>query len=1409
MLKSFLLSLICFVILESANPQAIDFSTIPKSGTILVYTHQDDDLIWMLPFWNISEKFIGAAMPASPGFADVVHNQQMYMDNNGYDINYESSWIHPWGLVTDAEYVNYYWNNDVNYWYLEKDHVRAFWNEKDTNLTRREINKIKAKIEQYIADPGVSRIITHNNWGEYGHTQHKAVSAAVRELAVKYRKDVWMLGVNNNSFIDVPVPAGLTYTMGNFDGNLFNAVRNIYLYPQNWWTWSKTFTPSGNHVFIKVVDAGIDKSNILTGATVTESGPHQFESGSYIFDGDDDYMTLAGNNNTSFTIAMRIRPDEIKSMDISKMTEYPLSTKFDRSFYMQSDGRITARIYDGQSRTVTSTSTLSTGDWTHILMTGDGSTLKIYINGIREDSINTGAAISNYVSPEFLLGQAQETTSFFRGQISDVRLYDFVMPDSEITSQFNPSSITSHSIFCSAGTGGTISPPGTILVNQGGSQTYTITPNSGFKISEVLVDNVSVGVPSSYTFNKVTTVHTIAATFSSITSSIALYKPTFYQSYQSGCESFRANDADGTNNSYWAASPYSQWWIVDLGSNYDLSSVLIRNYVDGTRYYQYNIQASTDNVTYTKIAEKNNTNKAVDAGDAYNVNATARYLKVIMTYNSANGGVHITDFRAYGTLSGPSGTYTITSSADIGCSISPPGVITLNQGTSKTFTITANDGYQISDVLVDNISVGAVSTYTFSDVTSSHTIYAKTFSAATPTYEIDYYNELTNKVIPSTDEYSYNSDMSNAVNGNGQKLALIPGKDVYFRTKAGNGLNASYIQHLVVLTRPPVPSVSIDFAYEKSVEIIGSTIEYSTSSSYTNPVSGNGGKISLTPGQDLYLWVKATNGSFYSLVTHLVVPNRPAKPSITIDYFNEKSSVVSSALDWSVNSTMTSAISGTDAPLTLTPGTDLFIRVKPTSGSFSSDVQTLEVPERPATPSISIDFENEKTVESIDPAIEYSTSDLFTDTVNGDGSEVSLITGKDMYFRVKATSNSFYSVVSHLSVPTRPPGPSIAFDYPNEMTSVISSSLEYSDDISMGSAIGGGDTAISVTPGKNLYLRVKACSNAFNSEIQCLIVPERPQTPNYQINYRAVKTMQIVPSTDEYSLQPDMSGAKNGENTAIDIDPGKDLYFRVKAEDSSFCSLIQHLNVKQRPAPPQFHIDYVNEESLEPVDTSVDYSTSADFSYASSGKGAPLRLIPGEILYFRIKSTDSTYSSQRFQLDVPGKPFLEYSGEDTLRAAVFTVQASLDSSITDFDLSDISVTNGHAQNLQDGNTFDVIPDNKGEVQVVIPPNTFRNGNFGSNNIVVYFEGFKTGVKDFGKNELMVYPVPSNSGKINVYISIPGKYKIELFSPKGELIREIILNDSGLQSIDLNDCKGLYYLRITSGDIQGIRKIILY
>ena len=68
--------------------------------------------------------------------------------------------------------------------------------------------------------------------------------------------------------------------------------------------------------------------------------------------------------------------------------------------------------------------------------------------------------------------------------------------------------------------------------------------------------------------------------------------------------------------------------------------------------------------------------------------------------------------------------HTITATAGNGGSISPSGPVTVVEGSSQSFTITPDVGNSISDVVVDGSSVGAVTTHTFTNVTSDHTIVA-------------------------------------------------------------------------------------------------------------------------------------------------------------------------------------------------------------------------------------------------------------------------------------------------------------------------------------------------------------------------------------------------------------------------------------------------------------------------------------------------------------------------------------------------------------------------------------------------------------------------------------------------------------------------------------------------------------
>ena len=708
----------------------VDFSAIPKSGTILVYSHQDDDLIWMLPFWRITEKFIEGAMPASPTYRTIISQQQTFLNNNDYNISYQNNWYTPWDDVTDTEYSQYYLAANTSYNYLQNDHLETRLYNNTTELSRNEINKIKAKLEQFFADQSMRRVITHNNWGEYGHQHHKGINKAVRELAVKYRKDVWMLGCDNGGFIDVSVPNGITYTYGSFNTpDLFLGIRAIYV-NNNRWTWYTDRVPSGDHKFIKIVDGGSDKSNILKGDAITYPGTAQLEPGAYIFDGDDDYLTLRGNNYSSFTITMRIRPDQIREMDISAMSEYPLSTKNDRNLYLTGDGHIRARINDGASRTMTSTAAISAGTWSLIAITGNGSSLKLYINGLPDKTITTGKAITNYATPEFILGQATMTSSYFRGQINNVSFYNRALSDNEIAQL---SGTRSYIITSSAGTGGTITPSGSVSVRSGSSSSFNIRANQGYEIADVKIDNSSAGAVSSYTFSNITANHKIAASF----------RPLSYSITAEAGSGGKISPAGAITVNYGAKQTFS----INADVGFRIAEVKIDNVSVGSvsEYTFDDITSShTIKASFTPIIF----NIRSDAGpggtigpsgvtgitygkdQSYTITPSPGYsIKDVLVDNVSAGPISKYSFKGITSdhtiyASFTPIYYNISSDAGPGGSINPSGAKVFRYGNDQTYTIEPVTGYQINDVLVDNLSAGPVSSYAFRGIASDHKIYA-------------------------------------------------------------------------------------------------------------------------------------------------------------------------------------------------------------------------------------------------------------------------------------------------------------------------------------------------------------------------------------------------------------------------------------------------------------------------------------------------------------------------------------------------------------------------------------------------------------------------------------------------------------------------------------------------------------
>ena len=151
---------------------------------------------------------------------------------------------------------------------------------------------------------------------------------------------------------------------------------------------------------------------------------------------------------------------------------------------------------------------------------GNGTVLALLING-RADSEHPWNSQCQY------LAAAGKTLPVFKTQTGDAHTHDWSAWTSNgdgthsrrctcnaaETVNCSGSNYSYYTIKATAGTGGAISPSGNVSVRGGRDQTFTITPDQGYAVSDVKIDGKSIGAVKSYTFENVSRTHTIEVIF--------------------------------------------------------------------------------------------------------------------------------------------------------------------------------------------------------------------------------------------------------------------------------------------------------------------------------------------------------------------------------------------------------------------------------------------------------------------------------------------------------------------------------------------------------------------------------------------------------------------------------------------------------------------------------------------------------------------------------------------------------------------------------------------------------------------------------------------------------------------------------------------------------------------------------
>ena len=294
----------------------------------------------------------------------------------------------------------------------------------------------------------------------------------------------------------------------------------------------------------------------------------------------------------------------------------------------------------------------------------------------------------------------------------------------------------SFSIDASAGANGSISPDGVTSVNCGADQAYIITAASGFNVQDVLVDGVSQGAITDYTFTGVTAAHTISATFvagaftiTATAGANGTITPAGSVSVTSGADQTFSIAA---NSCYQIADVVVDGLSQGVIATYTFTNVTAPHTISATfSQLSYNITATAG--ANGSITPGGVTSVNCGADQTFTITADACYQIADVIVDGVSQGAissySFTGVTATHTISATFSqlSYNISASAGANGSITPGGVTSVNCGADQTFTITADACYQIADVIVDGVSQGAIGTYTFTDVTATQTISA-TFS---------------------------------------------------------------------------------------------------------------------------------------------------------------------------------------------------------------------------------------------------------------------------------------------------------------------------------------------------------------------------------------------------------------------------------------------------------------------------------------------------------------------------------------------------------------------------------------------------------------------------------------------------------------------------------------------------------
>jgi len=300
-----------------------------------------------------------------------------------------------------------------------------------------------------------------------------------------------------------------------------------------------------------------------------------------------------------------------------------------------------------------------------------------------------------------------------------------------ISASFAP--VAALTITATAAPNGTISPDGTSSAVAGASQTYTITPNAGFQIANLVVDGVTLPAASSYTFTSITGSHTISASFTN----------NFTVSASAGANGTitptGTTPVTGGSNQAYTIIPNAGFVVASLvvdgvtlpgATSYTFSNVAANHTISASFAPPPTISAAAG--PDGAISPAGETTPTYGGSQSYTITPNAGFIvaNLVVDGTPLPGATSYTftnvtaDHYINAYFEPVPASVNIIAAAGPGGTISPAGSNPVAGGTDQTYTITPDAGFMVTALVVDGAQLPGAASYTFTNVTADHYVNA-------------------------------------------------------------------------------------------------------------------------------------------------------------------------------------------------------------------------------------------------------------------------------------------------------------------------------------------------------------------------------------------------------------------------------------------------------------------------------------------------------------------------------------------------------------------------------------------------------------------------------------------------------------------------------------------------------------